>query len=145
MKLSKSDEKAYPGLLYYVKKDLPTVIKVPKIVKALEKNGEIKKRKLKTVLQYGIEPTLKVVAMPKNQCGEFSPNTSSNELRISKSLVKEFEKSGGAKKITLLVGATILHELSHWGDDRDGADIPGEEGDLFEKAAYGHVIPCKTK
>lgn len=83
--------------------------------------------------------------MPKNQCGEFTPSSKSNELRISKSLVDEFEKSGGAAKTTLLVGATILHELAHWGDDQDGIDIPGEEGSLFEKAAYGHVIPCLTK
>ena len=50
---------------------------------------------------------------------------------------------GGAS--TLLLGATILHELAHWGDDQDGKDIPGEEGNMFETAAYGRVIPCLTK
>lgn len=77
--------------------------------------------------------------MPKNQCGEFTPNSKSNELRISKSLVDEFEKSAGAAKITRLVGATILHELVHWGDDQDGKDIPGEEGNLFETEALFHA------
>lgn len=82
--------------------------------------------------------------MPKNQCGEFTPDVKSNEIRISKSLVEQFERSGGSRKFTLLVGASILHELSHWGDDQDGVDIPGEEGNLFETDAYGHVIPCIT-
>ncbi len=55
--------------------------------------------------------------MPKNQCGEFTPNSKSNEIRLSKSLAEEFEKIGGTKKATLLLGAPILHELAHWGDD----------------------------
>ena len=59
--------------------------------------------------------------------------------------MEEFEKSGGSRKSTLLIGATMLHELAHWGDDQDGKDIPGEEGNMFETAAYGMVIPCLTK
>jgi hypothetical protein len=74
-------------------------------------------------------------------CGEFTPDTKSNELRIHKPLVEKLKKKY-SKEVTLLVGASILHELAHWGDDQDGKDLPGEEGELFEKAAYGHVIPC---
>jgi len=96
-------------------------------------------------MAWGTTPTLKVVAMPANQCGEFTPNTQSREIRISRTLVEKFEKSGGSKKITLLLGASILHELAHWGDDQDGIDIVGEEGNLFETSAYGHVIPCVIK
>lgn len=139
------DQKTYPNFKYYIKNDLPKVHSIPKIANALLKNGEIKKNNLRVVLGWGFQPTIKVVTMPKNQCGEFTPNSKSNELRISKSLVDEFEKSGGAAKITRLVGATILHELAHWGDDQDGKDIPGEEGNLFETEAYGSVIPCLTK
>ena len=39
-----------------------------------------------------------------------------------------------------LVGVTILHELTHWGDDQDGVDRPGEEGEEFEIKVYGKVI-----
>ncbi len=145
MKMSIGDQKNYPNLKYYIKNDLPKVNGIQKISDALLKNGEIKKRDLRTVLAWGAEPTIKVVNMPTNQCGEFTPNSKSNELRISKALVKKFERSDGAKIITRLVGATILHELAHWGDDQDGKDIPGEEGNLFETAAYGFVIPCLTK
>lgn len=145
MNISIADQKKYPKFTQYVKTQLPNVIGIPKIASALRKNGEIKKKTLGVVLMWGTQPTIKVVAMPKKQCGEFTPNSKSNEIRISKSLVEEFEKSGGSKKTTLLVGASILHELAHWGDDQDGKDVPGEEGNLFETAAYGMVIPCLTK
>lgn len=145
MNISITDQKKYPNLTRYVKNQLPKVKGIPKLSNALMKNGEIKKKSLAIVLMWGTQPTIKVVPMPKNQCGEFTPNSKSNEIRLSKSLVDEFEKSGGTKRITLLLGASILHELSHWGDDQDGKDIPGEEGNLFETASYGMVIPCNTK
>ncbi len=144
MKLSKADEKTYPGLRQYVKGSLPSVINIPKIVNAIKAYGQLSKPQLKRALTYGKTPTLKVVAMPKI-CGEFSPGLAprSNELRISRALVRQFEASGGSKRLTLLVGATILHELTHWGDDRDGSDHPEEEGNMFEKQAYNKVIPCR--
>ncbi len=145
MNISIVDQKNYPNLTQYVKNQLPKVKAIPKIANALAKNGEIMKKSLGVVLLWGTQPTIKIVYMPKNQCGEFTPNSKSNEIRLSKSLVEEFEKSGGSRKATLLLGATILHELAHWGDDQDGKDIPGEEGNLFESAAYGMVIPCITK
>ena len=145
MNLSIADQKKYPNLTKYIKNQLIKVKGIPKISNALLKNGEIKKKSLGVVLMWGTQPTINVVPMLKNQCGEFTPNSKSNEIRLSKSLVEEFEKSGGSKKVTLLLGASILHELAHWGDDQDVIDIPGEEGNMFETAAYGMVIPCATK
>ena len=145
MNISIADQNNYPNLVKYIKYQLPKVKGIPKIANSLLKNGEIKKNSLGAVLSWGSKPTIKVVVMPKKQCGEFTPNSASHEIRISKSLVDQFEKSGGSRKITLLLGATILHELAHWGDDQDGRDIPGEEGNLFETAAYGQVIPCTAK
>lgn len=145
MNLSPVDQRKYPNLVKYIRNDLPKVQHIPIIASALRKNGEITQRSLGVVLTWGTQPLLKIVPMPKNQCGEFSPGIKSHEIRISESLVKEFESSGGTKDITLLLGATILHELAHWGDDQDGKDIPGEEGNMFETAAYGRVIPCVTK
>jgi hypothetical protein len=40
----------------------------------------------------------------------------------------------------LLVESTLLHEMVHWGDWKDGVDQPDEEGKEFEKAAYGKDI-----
>jgi len=59
MKLSAADERNYKKLYYYMKNNLPDVIKVPRIVKALKKNGEIKKNDLRLVLTYGTNPLVK--------------------------------------------------------------------------------------
>jgi len=145
MNITKIDQKKYPNLTQYVHYVLPKIKGIPKISNALLKNGEIQKKSLNAIMTWGSTPRLKVVTMPKYQCGEFTPNSKSMEIRISRILVDKFEKSGGSKKLTLLLGASILHELAHWGDDQDGIDIVGEEGNLFETAAYGYVIPCIVK
>ncbi|MGH6912376.1 MAG: hypothetical protein ACREH3_01560, partial [Geminicoccales bacterium] len=141
MKLLKADETKYPKLYKFVKDELPEVVKNPKIVKAMKKYGEIGKLGLRIVLIYGLPPTVKVATLP-DACGEFTPSdkAKSNEIRISKALVEKFEKD--TKKYNKLVEATLLHELAHWGDNIDGKDLPGEEGEKFEKEAYGHVVPC---
>ncbi len=45
-----------------------------------------------------------------------------------------------SNKPIYVVGATILHELIHWADYRNGIAYPGEEGLRFEKTVYGKII-----
>jgi hypothetical protein len=151
MKLLIADEKKYPKLYYYLKNDIPKLSSHVKISKALMKYGQIKKSNISTVLNYGSDPIVKVTSLV-GACGEFTPNTKSNELRLHKSLVERFEKSSGDMVLLRTVGATILHELVHWGDDQDGIDYPGEEGSLFEKHVYkmsqhhcAHFYPSLVK
>ncbi len=141
MKLAGDDQVRYPKLTYYVKNDLPKVVQVPRIVNAIAKWGEIPKKDLGKLLTFGQGPTINVTNL-KGAVGEFTPDTHSTEVRIDKGLVEKFEKSKwpGNEDLILLVGATILHELCHYGDDQDGVDIPGEEGEFFEMQAYGKVI-----
>lgn len=135
MRLSKADERKYPKLHYYLKNDIPKLSRHPKITNALMKYGQIKNQSLYIVLKYGSGPIVRVTTLVR-ACGEFTPNIKSNELRIHKSLVEKFEKSSGDRILLRTLGATILHELVHWGDDQDGIDYPGEEGELFEKHIY---------
>ena len=76
----------------------------------------------------------------------------SNEIQIDEDLVKDFEAGKGivknaAGKQVYLVGATLLHELTHWADAQDGVDhpVPGdpsnEEGNAYEKGVYGKILP----
>jgi hypothetical protein len=76
----------------------------------------------------------------------------SDEISIDEDMVKDFEAGKGKVKKTdgrlvYLVGATLLHELTHWADAQDGVDdpVPGdptnEEGNAYEKAVYGKVLP----
>ena len=135
MQLTRTDEKFYPRLFHYLKNEVPKLIQNIKIAKALLKYGQIKKSTLSQVLGYGSGPFVKVAPI-MGACGEFSPGVNSNELRVNASLVARFEQNPNDRVLLQTLGATILHELVHWGDDQDGQDYPGEEGELFEKHVY---------
>jgi hypothetical protein len=143
MKMSQADIKQYPKLAYYVRVNIPEVINVPAIVNAFRTIGGIDRTTLRTALAWGSGPTIKITILV-GAVGEFTPDIRSQEIRISKQLVEEFE-AGRGKRVAragnvYLVGVTLLHELIHWADDQDGIDRPGEEGEEFERAIYGSVI-----
>ena len=143
MKMTASDIRNYPKFANYVKNDLPKVSTVSSIVFAMNKIGQINKSTLLSVLAWGAGPQIKITPLV-GAYGEFSPNISSNEIRINTQLVIDFE-AGIDKRVARagnahLVGITLLHELVHWGDDQDGIDRPGEEGSEFERSVYGSVI-----
>ena len=143
MKMSKTDIRKYPKLAYYVKVNLPQVVHVPAIVQALKKIANLNDVKLRDALIWGKGPQIKVTYLV-DAYGEFSPNQQSNEIRIDTSLVTDFEKGRGKRMAragsVYLVGITLLHELTHWGDDQNGIDRPGEEGEEFEKLVYGKLL-----
>lgn len=145
MLMSAEDRRRFPKLAYYVKNNLPGVIYVPVIASALNRIGQINHARLRLALRWGGLPSVLVTDLPPGTLGEFSPDSNSQELRISRAMVEEFEGGRGIRVTprggrVFLVGVTILHELVHWGDDQDGIDRPGEEGEEFERAVYGGVI-----
>jgi hypothetical protein len=143
MKMSTYDIKKYPKLAYYVRVNIPEVLKVPVIVNAFNKIGGINRPTLRGALKWGAGPTIKIT-IPSGAFGEFTPDCHSMEIRIERKIVEDFE-AGKGKRVAragsvYLVGVTLLHELIHWADDQDGIDRPGEEGGEFERAMYGKVI-----
>jgi len=143
MKMTKEDVARYPRLAYYVKHDLAKLVKVPAVVRALERVGQIQRPTLERALKWGAGPEVKVTEL-KGAFGEFTPDSKSNEIRIDTKVVTEFE-AGRGKRVAragkvYLVGVTLIHELVHWGDDQDGVDRPGEEGEELENSLYGSVI-----
>ena len=142
MKMQAADIKTYPKLAYYVKTDLPKIVDVPALVLMLNRIGQVNRSKLRSALEWGFGPVIKVTVM--TPLGEFTPGSGSNELRIQTALVREFESGKGRRAAragnVYLVGVTLLHELVHWGDDQDKVDRTGEEGEEFERAIYGSVI-----
>jgi Metallopeptidase toxin 3 len=143
MKMSAHDQTTYPQLKQYVRDSLPKVADIPIIRNAMLEIAQLNHAKLKKALAWGNEPTLKVTKLT-GAVGEFSPDVGSNEIRLDTDMVLEFEGGGGLRNAkagrVYLVGVTILHEMTHWGDDQDGVDRPGEEGEEFETKVYGGVI-----
>ena len=144
MKMSAADQAAYPLFSKYVREQLPTVVNVPPIVQAMRKLGQLTKPKLKSALTWGHGPTIKVTPLIAAY-GEFTWGVKSNEIRIDKTVVDDFEKGTGKRVARAgnvqLAGVTLLHELCHWADDQDGIDDPPyEEGDELEKLLYGGPI-----
>jgi hypothetical protein len=113
-------------------------------LKALEKIGQLDRATLQRAVKWGDGPDLRIADLV-GAYGEFTPDSKSNEIRINRKLVEDFEagrdvrKTKSGKSVSL-AGVTVLHELAHWGDDKDGIDRAGEEGEEFEKRVYGRVV-----
>ena len=150
MQMRAADIKKFRKFAAYVSVKMPEVAKVDVIISEIQKQaGTIDKKTIKEALLWGKGPMIKIV--PGLKCGGdsalgcFKPDSHSNEIEIGEETVREFESGKGLRKTpkgqhVFLVGVTLLHELTHWADDQDGVDTPGEEGEAFEKAIYGGVI-----
>ncbi len=133
--------KKYPRLAHYLKNNIQDLAKNKTIVAALKKYGQFTDKQIKEALKWGSGPEIKVTPL-KGANGEFSPGKKSKELRIDSGIVNQLENAKGEDRdaALLLVVSTILHETTHYGDDQDGKDYPGEEGQKFEEKAYGRDI-----
>lgn len=143
MRMHAADIKAFPQFAYYVRVNIPQVITVPAIVHAYRSIGGIDRPTIRRALHWGAGPIVTVTTLV-GAIGEFTPDIHSQEIRIERSIVLEFEAGRGRRVVragrAYLVGVTLLHEMTHWADDQDGVDRPGEEGEEFERAMYGSVI-----
>lgn len=95
------------------------------------------------MLTYGKGPIINVTPLRDNEEGLFKPNEKSNILNINKNTVNWLESTEGIETDVALfiVGVTILHEFAHYGDDLSGnPDKDREDGDVFEKLAYGKKV-----
>jgi hypothetical protein len=148
--ISASDQTTYPKFARYVRYSLPSIANIASMQRAFRRYAQMDRATLRRALTWGNQPTLRIIpiASPPGSFinGQFSPGIGSNTIELNKLLVHAFETgspphlaftTNAAGKKMPRVGVTILHELVHWGDDKDGVDYPGEEGELFETAVYG--------
>jgi hypothetical protein len=133
---------------------MPKVATLHAIVSRIHKlSGKTSKKVIKDALLYGNDPLIEVT--PNLICAGIKAygcyTFGTNVIRIDKQLVVDFEAGKGIVKTAVgrsvyLVGATILHELTHWADSQDGVDdpVPGdptnEEGNAYEKGVYGRIL-----
>ena len=74
----------------------------------------------------------------KGSNGQFTPNKNSKELVINEKILSDFEN--GAKGSKTLLDSTVEHEATHYFDDQDKVDFPGEEGEKYEIDVYDSDI-----
>jgi hypothetical protein len=154
MKMSDADQIAYRAFRYYVKVNIPEVANIPAIVFAIKKlAGKTSTATIKNALKWGREPTIRIVTDLRGSDGKKAfglYSWGSNVIQVDRALVEEFCAGKGTvvtahgRKVYLL-GATLLHELTHWSDAQDGVDdeVAGdptnEEGNQFERDVYGGI------
>ncbi|MCC6420161.1 MAG: hypothetical protein IT429_18150 [Gemmataceae bacterium] len=150
MQLKPEVIKKFSKFKFYVSVNIPQVAKVKSIMDAIERfAGSIKTEEIEKALQWGrgpyVEPVANLTSNGSKVYGLFQGNIDPNKLKVHKWLVDRFEKGKGLVKtpngrLVYIVGVTMLHELTHWADWKDGVDTDGEEGGRFESAVYGGEV-----
>jgi hypothetical protein len=135
----------YPKLTEYLKNKIPELKNNQIIINKLVQYSELSSQQVINDLKWGQGPTIQIAQLDSrgvNCYGIFSSATP-NVLTIDIDFVNLLENSTPGPEgdsLAFLLGVTILHEYVHLGDFVDGIDQPGEEGLLFEQAAYGETI-----
>ena len=149
MKMSPADIKKYPRLAQYVSVALPAVQHLKPIIDAIKKlAGKTPRATIIEGLQWGKGPLIKIVPdLRKTAKANARTTWKSDLIELDISRVTSFEAGknhlGQTKqgRLVYLVGVTLLHELTHWADAKDGIDdAPYEEGDQYEMDVYGKWV-----
>ena len=153
MQLSESDQRDFPAFTQYVRYAFPKLETNGAVVRAVRTHGELSAAEFKKAVTWGEPPLIKIVDGGVKTCagtnGWYGCTRNTTEIEVDLDLVKIFEKKPGGKKGTdtnkagkkvYVVGATILHELCHWGLNVMGVAEKTEAGDAFETALYGKGI-----
>lgn len=143
--LSEEDAENYPRLKRYLQHRIQDILDNAHIMRGLLRYGQLSREDVERAVQWGSGPTISVQQLGETTNGSFSPNINSSELRIDLELVEQLQNAnaGDLNAALLLVGSTVLHEFTHYGDDQDGVDYTeghGEEGQAFEEYTYGRDI-----
>jgi len=152
MWMTAPQSRLYPKFAAYVRESMPTCKTVPKIIQALKDHGGLSESQARDALSWGHAPLVVVadlwdeVAWKSEGNGRFHPSRP-YQIDVAEHRVTQFETPGAGGTDTTatgarvyIVGATLLHELCHWGLHRAGRTEVGEAGRAFERAVYGKQI-----
>jgi len=154
MRMKVVDIKNFPIFYNYVKNDITKLKNVQPILRAIKRfSGETKVATIKQGLTWSHGSIIEIV--PMLICGEVRAYGcyawGGNVIQIDRSLVRAYEAGTDRRatregRMVNVAGVTLLHELTHWSDAKDGVDnpVPGdpanEEGNAFEREVYGRII-----
>lgn len=154
VKINHIDQAKYPKFTKYIKTEFPKLIKHPVIVKNITKYGNLDFVEFKGAITWGNSPEIVITDLHAGQCGVPKAygcfrHSTPGKIEIHIGVVQDFEKNLAStidkNKIgnpVYVAGATLLHELCHWGNHNNVPPIPEviEMGAEFEKQTYGKVI-----
>jgi hypothetical protein len=146
------DQAVYPNFAEYVREFVPKLISVPQVVKNLERYGNLTYLEAGDALTWGMGPRIVIKDLHHGQCGVpqaygcFRSGTP-DSIEIHRGTVEDYELTQKTDvnrrgKPVYVVGATLIHELCHWGNHNNAPTVPElhEMGEAFEKATYGKII-----
>lgn len=150
MQLSGEDQGAFPKLVEYVKFRMPQVLGVPLIVKNIKKFGSLSLEEFRAAMAWGRGPKIIIKGLTGNCGGAGAANgcfdsANPTQIELDSETLDDFVKdpygkgsdlTASSKKV-FIVGTTLLHELCHWGNFKNGVIETTEAGIAFEVATYG--------
>ena len=154
MRLDRTLTKHYPNLAAWLGENIPRVRQKPQVWSAFKdsvtKIGISLTTAERAVALNNYPPTIDACTLI-GAYGAFKPRLPCNrdKIFIAKWFARDFENID--RDVTVMtwmdvtLEATILHEMVHWADYKDGVETPDDdEGDdvgaQFEKDAYGTVM-----
>lgn len=152
MWMSKEQVALYPVFARYVRESMPGCSKVDRILRGLKMYGSLDETAARLALSWGHMPLVVVQDLwdddkwEAEANGIFAPDKPL-QIGIAEHRVNQFETPGAggtdknaAGKPVFIVGATLLHELCHWGMHHSGLSEKRETGRAFERYVYGKQI-----
>ena len=154
MKLNLVDQGLYPKFTNYIRFQFPKLANNALIAKNVKQYGHLDLAEFKNALAWGSLPEIVITDLHHGQCGVPRAygcfrHAAPGKIEIHIDVVNDFENKlantidNNAKGSPVYVaGATLLHELCHWGNHNNVPPIPEliEMGAAFEQATYGKVI-----
>ena len=134
--------KRYPAFAMWVCNNLPGVREKPRVFKAFQKYAELNEKVAERAIRHGNPPEIEFRHLPTAN-GEFNGKKYPGTVFIAMDICDRFQGSKADAedpRMHLLVEATLLHEIVHWGDWMDGKVADFEAGNAFERAAYGRDV-----
>ena len=143
--VSKEFESAFPITTKYLRNGIQNIFSNKKVIDALVKHSEVDIERLISDFEFGSGPTIKEANLNGAYADTKSIGTNS-EISIDLDFLYNLE----IPRTTLEQASAlffweviVLHEYCHRGDVLDGVQQNLEEGEEFEKEAYGKVLYLK--
>jgi len=143
MRFSHQMVRDYPHSTAWLRRGLAQLPSDRKVWEDFMFYGEFMEDEALEIIKEGTPPTLIPTRMDKHKYGSYSGQFDPDErdwFYMNEIYFEMFEASEGNRQDRMfqrfLLGV-LLHELVHVGDARDGVDPGAEEGEAFERSAYG--------